>query len=123
MKFLAVFFGGGFGAITRYLLYLLVPRSVCTFPFCTLLANFFGCFIASALFTFFVAKSGINPIIKMFLITGFCGGLSTLSSLSLEVLEYLQSGDYLRAFAYIGISIIICVVSVLLGILSVKKFI
>ena len=122
MNFLVVFLGGGFGAIVRYLLSLIMPKSICAVPYCTLLANFLGCFFATLVFSYFVVKTDFNPLYKTFLITGFCGGLSTLSTLSLEVLEYMQSGDYARGIAYIVLSIVICLCSVILALVFVKKY-
>jgi len=123
MNFLAVFLGGGLGALVRYLLCIFMPKGGSYFPCATLAANFFGCFIASAVFTFFVIKSEINSIYKLLLITGFCGGLSTLSALSLEVMEFVQSGDYIKACAYIFTSLLICIISVILGIVLVRKYV
>ena len=117
-----VFLGGGLGALTRYLLYLILPKG--TFlPYGTLFANFFGCFIATLVFTFFILKSDTESIYKLLLITGFCGGLSTLSALSIEVLIYIQNSDYLRAFLYILTSLLICTTSVILGLFLVKKYV
>jgi CrcB protein len=118
-----VFFGGGMGAVVRYLLSILIPRTYHSIPLCTLTANFLGCFIASVVFTFLVTKSEINSIYKTLLITGFCGGLSTLSALSLEVMVFIQNGDYLKACGYIFTSLLICVISVILGIILVKKYV
>ncbi|MCM1003411.1 MAG: CrcB family protein [Candidatus Gastranaerophilales bacterium] len=118
MNFLAVFLGGGLGALIRYFLSFALPK-----PCCTLAANFFGCFFAAAVFTFFVIKSDINSMYKTLLITGFCGGLSTLSALSLEVMEFVQSGDYIKAGLYIVTSLLICVISVILGIVLVRKYV
>ena len=122
MGALIAFLGGGFGTLVRYFIYVLVPKNCC-FPYHTLLANFFGCFIASALFTFFVMKTDINSAYKTFFILGFCGGLSTLSALSLEVLRYIQDGDYIKAVLYILISLLICTISVILGVALVKKYV
>lgn len=123
MNFLAVFAGGGLGALTRYLLGLMLPKSGFYLPLATLAANFLGCFFASAFFSYFVLKSDVNSIYKLLLITGFCGGLSTLSALSLEVMEYINTGDYTRAFVYIFTSLSICVISVILGIVLVRKYV
>lgn len=123
MNFIAVFIGGGFGALVRYIITLLLPKNLICFPLATLTANFFGCFFASVVFTFFVIKSDINSIYKLLLITGFCGGLSTLSAVSLEVMEYIQSGFYLKACEYIFTSLFICAISVILGIVLVRKYV
>ena len=122
MGALVVFFGGGFGALVRYLLYVILPKNS-HLPYSTLFANFFGCFIAAAVFTYFVVKSDTNSIYKTLLITGFCGGLSTLSALSLEVMEFVQSGDYVKATSYILLSLLICTISVILGVALVKKYV
>ena len=114
MNFIAVFLGGGLGALARYLLYLITPNQT-YFPFATLIANFFGCFIATIVFIYFAMKSGLNPICKTFLITGFCGGLSTLSALSLELFHFIQIEDYTRTSIYILSTTIICTIAVLLG--------
>ena len=86
----AVFIGGGLGAVVRYLITLLIPSKIELYPVATLCANFLGCFIAAVVFSYFIIKSDSESVHKTFLIVGFCGGLSTLSALSLEVLEYFQ---------------------------------
>lgn len=121
MNFIVVFIGGGLGALVRYILYLITPHQV-YLPLATLIANFFGCFIATVIFVYFAMKSGLNPTIKTFLITGFCGGLSTLSALSLELLHFIQSDEYIRASIYTLASAIVCIIAVLLGIFTVKHF-
>ena len=121
MNFIAAFMGGGIGALIRYILYLIIPNNA-YLPIATLVANFFGCFIATVVFVFFTLKSELNPTCKIFLITGFCGGLSTLSALSLELLNFIHSDDYIRAGVYICSTVIICTISVLLGIFLVKNY-
>lgn len=122
MNGLMVFLGGGLGALTRYLLYLTIPKET-YLPYGTLIANFFGCFIATVVFTFFILKSDTDSIYKLLLITGFCGGLSTLSALSIELTVFIQGGEYLRALFYLFTSLLICVISVILGLALVKKYV
>ena len=52
MNFIAVFLGGGLGALVRYVLYLITPN-LTYLPLATLVANFFGCFIATIVFVYF----------------------------------------------------------------------
>ncbi|MBO5948462.1 fluoride efflux transporter CrcB [bacterium] len=120
MNFLAVFLGGGLGALVRYMLYLIMPHWT-YLPLATLVANFFGCFIATIVFVCFAMKSNLSPTYRIFLITGFCGGLSTLSALSLELLHFIQSDDYLKATLYILSTVVVCTLAVLLGIFLVKN--
>lgn len=119
MNFLIVFIGGGLGAIVRYILTLSIPK-LTYFPESTLIANFFGCFIATVVFVYLVSKSDTESVYKLFLITGFCGGLSTLSALSTELLQFIHAGEYLRAFTYGILTIIICSLSVILGLILTK---
>ncbi len=119
MKFLIVFIGGGLGAVCRYMLCLLLPKTT-YFPESTLIANFLGCFIATVVFVYLVSKSDIDSAYKLFFITGFCGGLSTLSALSIELFEFIHAGEYYRAFLYSATTIFICVLSVLLGLVLTK---
>ena len=121
MNFLAVFIGGGLGALIRYILYLILPTSA-YLPLATLIANFFGCFIATIVFVYFISKTGLNPTYKTFLITGFCGGLSTLSALSLELLHFIQTDDYLRAIIYTLSTVIVCTIAVALGVIVAKQY-
>lgn len=120
MNFIAVFIGGGLGAVTRYILYLIMPSKT-YLPAGTLLANFFGCFIATIVFLYFAAKSNLNPVYRTFLITGFCGGLSTLSALSLELLKFIQSEEYIRALIYSLSTAAICTIAVMLGLFVAIK--
>ena len=120
MNFLAVFIGGGLGALVRYMLYLVMP-SLTYLPIATLIANFFGCFIATIVFVYFALKSNLNPACRIFLITGFCGGLSTLSALSLELLHFIQSNEYIKATLYMSATILVCTTAVLLAVFLAKN--
>ena len=122
MNGLMVFLGGGLGALTRYLLYRILP-SVSYFQLGTLVANFLGCFIATFVFTFLIYKTEVNSAYRFLLITGFCGGLSTLSALSLELTVFIQNQEYIRAILYAITSLLICIISVILGLAVVKKYV
>ena len=63
-KLIAVFLGGGLGAVTRYVLTFLLPSGIELFPFATLFANFLGCFIATVVFSYFILKGDNGNIYK-----------------------------------------------------------
>lgn len=119
----AVFIGGGLGAVVRYLFSILFSKHTFFIPYHTLLANFTGCLIAGIVITVFTLKSHLNPIYKTLLITGFCGGLTTFSTFSLETVEYIHAGEYAKAFLYTMTSFSVCIISVLLGIVTAKTLI
>jgi CrcB protein len=55
------------------------------------------------------------PDIRIFLMTGVCGGFTTFSAFSLQTLELLQTGDVVPAFGYAIGSVILCVVATYCG--------
>jgi CrcB protein len=100
MTLLLVLLGGGIGAPTRYLLDRRVQsRHRLRFPFGTLLVNVIGCFVLGIL-TGHHPSSGIQALLG----TGFCGGLTTFSTFSVETVELLQGRFTLRALGYLVLS-------------------
>ena len=115
---LAVALGGAIGSVARFWLTGVVasitgPR----FPWGTLLINVLGSFIIG-----FVASLGLQPgrtpppfDLRIFLMTGVCGGFTTFSAFSLQTLELLQRGDIQPALGYIGSSVALCLAVVWAG--------
>jgi CrcB protein len=58
----------------------------------TLLANGLGGFIVGLSLAFFADHPSLSPQWRLLVITGFCGGLTTFSTFSAEVLILLQQG-------------------------------
>ena len=120
----AIFLGGGIGAVLRYLTGIVISVYLKTnFPTATFFVNIIGCFILGFLFVFFIEKSQINPALKLLLTTGFCGGLTTFSTFSLEIFNMIQDTQYTTAILYIGTSLIIGLFAVFLGGYLCKTFI
>jgi fluoride exporter len=57
------------------------------------------------------ARVGMHPDVRIFLMTGVCGGFTTFSAFSLQTLELLQSGDVVPAFGYAVGSVVLCVLA------------
>ena len=76
-----VFIGGGIGSSCRYLISLFATRYLGSgFPVGTLIVNLTGCFLIGFLFTLAGETRYLPPAGRIFLITGFLGGLTTFSS-------------------------------------------
>lgn len=103
-----LFLGGGLGCVGRYLIGKLVLKWYDgSFPFGTLLVNLLSCVIVALLLYTYAAKLESNKVLYLLLITGFCGGLSTFSTFSLENFELLKQGFYQYAILNIVISILL----------------
>ncbi len=84
---LCVGLGGFFGCVARYLTSLLVERLVeaSLFPYATLLVNVAGCFLIGFL-TGSAGVSLVRPELRLFIIVGFLGGLTTFSTFGFETI-------------------------------------
>ena len=89
---IAVGLGAALGALLRWWLGLALNHLLPTLPLGTLLANLLGGYLVGLAVGFFGHANGVPPEWRLFLITGFLGGLTTFSTFSAEVVAALQHG-------------------------------
>ena len=99
MNFLFVALGGALGSVLRYFLSLVIPK-VAGFPWPTFVANILGCLCIGIFSGLFLKCDSLSPNLKLFLVTGFCGGFTTFSTFANENLALLQSGKIEMFIAY-----------------------
>lgn len=104
--------GGFAGAVLRYL----AGNLICNegFPLATLLINFFGSVLIGSVIGA-AEQTSVNPYAVLFLKTGLCGGFTTFSTFSAEVLNLFETKQYLLGSSYAAGSVILCTAGVLLG--------
>lgn len=115
MSYFLIFIGGGLGSICRYSIAQLLSAQQWTFPLATLLANIISCLILGVLVGF-STKGDLSASYKLMLMTGFCGGFSTFSTFSAETFLLLQTGQIAYAIANVGVSLVICLVCIYIGV-------
>ena len=89
---LAISVGASVGALLRWWLGLALNGLFPTIPPGTLVANLVGGYVVGLAIAFFAAYSAIAPEWRLLVITGFCGGLTTFSTFSAEIVTLLQQG-------------------------------
>lgn len=108
--FILVFLGGGLGSLARYLLGLSLPARA--FPSGTFCANVLGCLLIGYLAETLVRD---NAALRAFCITGFCGGFTTFSTFSLDIVQRWQAGHYALSALYLTASLVCSIAAVLAG--------
>ena len=92
-SFIAVGAGAAIGAWLRWGLSLWLNPRVVNFPLGTFAANMIGGYLIGLALAHFTLHSDLSPQARLFVITGFLGGLTTFSTYSAEVVELLQRGE------------------------------
>jgi CrcB protein len=109
MNFLSVFLGGGTGCVIRYLIGLGFQRTSSSLPWATFLSNISACLIFALVILFLKTQEISGPNLRLLILTGFCGGLSTFSSFGYETFLLLKQGMMLCAFSNIILSSALCI--------------
>ena len=118
----AVAAGSILGGLLRWILGMHLNALYPAIPPGTLLANLLGGYVVGLAAAFFGAAPGLAPEWRLLAITGFCGGLTTFSSFSLEVVILLQQQRLALAFASIGLHLCGSLCMTVLGFLSWRWF-
>jgi CrcB protein len=117
---IAISVGAGLGALLRWWLGTQLNSLFPTIPPGTLSANLIGGYVVGVAIAFFATFTAIAPEWRLFVITGFCGGLTTFSAFSAEVVTLLQQGRGLWACAAVAAHLFGSVLMTLAGIGTVN---
>jgi CrcB protein len=113
---LLVALGGALGSVLRYLAgELLLYKQQTLFPWATLTVNLLGCFLIGLAAGSTIKHGCLADNFRLFFIAGFCGGFTTFSAFSREIIQLLSQNLYLQAFIYVFVSVIIGVLLTLSG--------
>ena len=118
---LAVGFGAAFGAWMRWALGSWLNPVFPTLPLGTLAANLAGGYLIGIAVAYFGEHAGLPAEVRLFIITGFLGGLTTFSTFSAETVSLLIRAQYAWAFALISAHLAGSIAMTVLGILTIKR--
>jgi fluoride exporter len=97
----AIFLGGALGALVRAGLAEALPDPGVGWPWATFLVNLAGAALLGYWFTVLPHTQYRRPLLT----TGFCGALTTFSTVQVELVEMIESGRVPLACLYIGVSV------------------
>jgi len=104
-RYLWVAFGSALGGMARFWLTQMGNVWWGAFPWGTLLINLLGSSLIGAFFGFGTA---LSPSMRLFLMTGVCGGFTTFSAFSLQNLVLIERGEIVSALGYMIASVGLC---------------
>ena len=102
LSLLAVGIGAFAGAVLRWLFGIWFNPLLPTLPLGTLAANLLGGFIIGAALGVFGQFQNLSPELRLFVTTGFCGGLTTFSTFSAETVTLFLRQQYVWAIATVS---------------------
>jgi len=118
LSIFAIFFGAGLGALLRAGFNIVTVSVASTLPLGTFISNMVGGYLIGIAVAFFGNNQNLSPEWKLFVITGFLGGLTTFSSFSAEVVGFMQRGEVSWALGTALLHLIGSLCLTLLGILT-----
>jgi CrcB protein len=116
----AVGIGAALGAWLRWGLGAAMNALVPALPMGTLAANLIGGYLVGVAVAIFEQYGGLAPELRLFVITGFLGGLTTYSTFSAESVSLLTTGRYGWALAHTLAHLLGSICMTVLGITSVR---
>jgi fluoride exporter len=123
-RYFLVAIGGGIGSLMRFAIAQWVFSMSKWAPLSILIINVSGCFAISFL-NFVADPSGaifLGPRSRLFLLVGVCGGYTTFSSFSLISFVAARNGAFADLWLNIGLSHILCLISVWVGAIVAAPF-
>jgi CrcB protein len=110
--------GASAGALLRWLLSASLNALWPGVPLGTLLANLVGGYLIGIAFAWISANPTLPPELRLLVVTGFLGGLTTFSTFSVEVVDAAQRGDLASAGAIVLLHLLGSLACTALGIAS-----
>jgi fluoride exporter len=117
----AVFVGGAVGALARAALNTVVIRDPESWPWPTFIVNIVGAVLVGYFTTRLLERLPLSSYRRPLLGTGFCGGLTTFSTMQVETVTMIQHGHWVKAVTYTTTSIVLGLLAVYLATALVRR--
>jgi CrcB protein len=102
----AIFAGGAVGTLARAGLAETLPHSPTGWPWATFIVNIVAAALLGYAVTRLQERLPLSSYRRPLLGTGLCGGLSTFSTMQVEILRMIEASAFLLAFGYAVASVV-----------------
>ena len=117
----AIFVGGALGTLLRAALSEAFPHSATTWPWPTFVVNVAAAFLLGYFVTRLQERLPLSSYRRPLLGTGLCGGLSTFSTMQIELLRMIDEGAYGLALGYTAASVAAGYVAIHIATAAVRR--
>jgi fluoride exporter len=118
--FLAIGTGAAIGAWMRWWLGIMLNATLPALPLGTLAANLIGGYLIGLFMGIFAVASTFPPEVRLFVVTGLLGGLTTFSTFSAEAVTLLTRGQYGWATTHILVHVLGSLAMTGMGLLTIQ---
>ena len=117
----AIFAGGALGTLARAALAQAFPHAATAWPWPTFGVNIAAAFLLGYFVTRLTERLPLSSYRRPLLGTGLCGGLSTVSTMQVEILKMLDAGAWGLAAGYAATSIAVGYAAIYLATAMVRR--
>jgi fluoride exporter len=117
----AVFAGGAIGTVVRAALGVLAAPDPGRWPWPTFVVNIVGAFLLGYFTTRLLERLPLSSYRRPLLGTGLCGGLTTFSTMQVELLRMIEHHNYALAAGYLGASLVAGLLAVYVATALVRR--
>jgi CrcB protein len=122
--YVAIAVGGSLGAVSRYWMSTSTYQWLgFGFPWGTLAVNLLGSLTMGFLSELLVDRIHVSDEIRIGLLAGFLGSFTTFSTFAIDVLQLGSNQSEVKAILYILLSVLLCVLGALAGLLAAKQLV
>jgi CrcB protein len=122
--YIAIAVGGSMGAVSRYWMSTTTYQWLgLAFPYGTLAVNLLGSLLMGFLSVLLVYRLQVSEELRIGILSGFLGSFTTFSTFAIDTIELGMDDSLSKALIYILLSVLLCVLGALAGLLAAKQLI
>jgi len=115
--------GAVFGAVLRhYVSIFFAPLTIFGFSWGILACNIIGSFLVGLFIELSAMIIDISLEMRLLIVTGFLSSFTTFSTFAMETVLMLNKAQYIMAFTYVFVSVVLSIIALYIGLNIIKVF-